>query len=645
MKKKYIAASLAALCATGGAMTVHAEDMPVYTLDQVVVTANREPEKVIDSNADIAVVTAKDIEDNHYKTVADAVKQVPGVVISTRGSSSQTYFSDPIIINGSTNVVVMVDGMRVNTNGLMGTHSQLGTLTNMDSVDHIEVLKGSASTLYGSDAAGGVINIITKKAKEGEVHTTLDLSRASFDGEKYGLYNEGNKDGFFWSIEANKQIQGNFKDGWGRHVVNHLNAESFAGKIGYDLGNDSSVTLSYEKYKSDYTRPDYGSNDPTRDLGKRDNNRIALQYDARINDRLTNRLSMYQNRYHLQDDYNNAGTSGTTDIRLKTRGISDQLTYTMEGQTITGGFDLYQDSIPFYAENPAMQGKHATNLGFYVQDKWDINDRWNITPGVRVENNTSYGTHTTPSLTVGYKVSDNTNYYASYKKFFNAPSLMQLYYYSDMYGMVTKGNPDLDPEEGYTVELGANHIFDDTLSGNISVYRQFAKNLIAYQSDANWNGTYVNTGKTINTGVNMSLTKKFSDHLSGTLGYSYFDGDIRNLSRVYIPKHELNIGLNYTDKKFDAYINGRGVMDRYTSTKNAYGVSDSKTMKDYSSFWVWDIGADYKVTKEATIYARVNNVFDQFYTNIGSSSSSYGPAGTWYAAPGRSYEVGMQYRF
>ena len=164
-------------------MTVHAEDMPVYTLDQVVVTANREPEKVIDSNADISVVTAKDIEANHYKSVADAVKQVPGVVIATRGSSSQTYFSDPITINGSTNVVVMVDGMRVNTNGLMGTHSQLGILTNMDSVDHIEVLKGSASTLYGSDAAGGVINIITKKPTDGEVHTTLDLSRASFDGE------------------------------------------------------------------------------------------------------------------------------------------------------------------------------------------------------------------------------------------------------------------------------------------------------------------------------------------------------------------------------------------------------------------------------------------------------------------------------
>ena len=194
-------------------MTVHAEDMPVYTLDQV-------------------VVTAKDIEANHYKSVADAVKQVPGVVIATRGSSSQTYFSDPITINGSTNVVVMVDGMRVNTNGLMGTHSQLGILTNMDSVDHIEVLKGSASTLYGSDAAGGVINIITKKPTDGKVHTTLDLSRASFDGEKYGLYNEGNKDGFFWTIEANKQIQGNFKDGWGRHVINHLNAESFAGKIG-----------------------------------------------------------------------------------------------------------------------------------------------------------------------------------------------------------------------------------------------------------------------------------------------------------------------------------------------------------------------------------------------------------------------------
>ena len=91
---------------------------------------------------------------------------------------------------------------------------------------------------------------------------------------------------------------------------------------------------------------------------------------------------------------------------------------------------------------------------------------------------------------------------------------MQIYY--DNYHTIP--NPDLDPEEGYTVELGANHIFDDTLSGNISVYRQFAKNLISWGYSSK--GTqYLNTGKTINTGVNMSLTKKFSDHLSGTLGY------------------------------------------------------------------------------------------------------------------------------
>lgn len=82
-----------------------------------------------------------------------------------------------------------------------------------------------------------------------------------------------------------------------------------------------------------------------------------------------------------------------------------------------------------------------------MQDKWDINNRWNVTPGIRFDHNSQYGNHTSPSVTVGYKAGETTNYYISYKKFFRAPSLMQLYYPGG-------GNPNLDPEIGYTVELG-----------------------------------------------------------------------------------------------------------------------------------------------------------------------------------------------
>ena len=137
-----------------------------YSLNEVVVTASRTPEKKIDTNADVAVVTAKEIEQKHFDDVAQAVKNVPGVFINSHGASGQSYNSDQIYINGSPNVVVLVDGMRRNINGNSLMNASIAELVAMDSVDHIEVLKGSASTLYGSDAQGGVINIITKKAKK-----------------------------------------------------------------------------------------------------------------------------------------------------------------------------------------------------------------------------------------------------------------------------------------------------------------------------------------------------------------------------------------------------------------------------------------------------------------------------------------------
>lgn len=190
MKKRLLLASLSA-AAFGGILSVSAADTPVYTLDQVVVTAARTEEKQIDTNASVSVVTSKQIAQKHFNDVSEALRAVPGVVLGNYSASGQNYSSNKVFINGSSNVVILVDGMRRNTNGVSGSAVNLGTLTDMASIERIEVLKGSASTLYGSDAQGGVINIITKKPKTDEVHTTIGAGFGNNSMEKYTLYNEG----------------------------------------------------------------------------------------------------------------------------------------------------------------------------------------------------------------------------------------------------------------------------------------------------------------------------------------------------------------------------------------------------------------------------------------------------------------------
>lgn len=629
MNRKILAASLAVLSLSGGAFCVEAADMPVYTLDGIVVTASRVPEKKIDSNADVSVVTAKEIEEKHYDDVSEAIRHVPGVMIASHGISSQTTNSDQVYINGSPNVVVLVDGMRRNTNGNDLMNASIGELTNMASVDHIEVLKGAASTLYGSDAQGGVINIITKAPKENGVHTTLRASVGNFGKENYNFYNEGREGNLFWTVEAGKELLHQYKDGWGRKIVNHLNADHYNVKLGYDLGNDSDLVFHYEKYTSDYTMPNRGTNDPTPSAGTKDNDSTSLQYKAKINDRLTNLFSIYRNN----TSFNVPMQFWKMDMR--TSGISDQLIYDLDNQTITGGFDWYEDEIRKYPQEQELAGKKVHTAAFYLQDKINITKQWNVTPGIRVDHHSQFGNRTSPSLSIGYMPNDKTNYYFNYKTFFVAPNLYRMY----VWNSYTHGNRDLKPETGYTLEFGINHKFDDTLSGTLNIFHTYAHNMIKYDSTV-FPGTYENMKRANINGFNLNLNKEFSRHWSTYVGYTYMhmnaqkDENINNDGSI--PESTLNVGVTYKADKFNASLDGRGIMNRY-------GNKQHPEMRDYANYWVWDVADNYQFAKGATLFARVNNIFDQFYTDVGSS---YGPdTQHWYSAPGRNFEIGMQFTF
>lgn len=660
MNQKILTASLAALVLTTGAFSVQAADsVPMYSLDAVVVTANRTPEKKIDTNADVAVVSAKEIEEKHFDDVAQAVKNVPGVFISSHGSSNQVGMSEQIYINGSPNVVVLVDGMRRNTNGNSLATVNIGDMVSMDSIDHIEVLKGSASTLYGSDAQGGVINIITKNAKENGIKTTLRTSFGDNSKEKYSIHNAGREDKIFWNVEAGKELQGNYEDGWGRNVINHLNAEHYNVKLGYDLSEDSNVIFNYEKYKADYTRPAENGLDKNSSKGKKDNDHMNVQYTAQINERLTNQLSIYKTKTSYKDNYNLGGIVHVDswgiyppqflDMKLETTGVSDQLTYKLNKHTFIGGFDWYEDKISKLTNttnygriNTVVEipsNKSVTTTAFYLQDKIDVSDQWNITPGVRVDHNSQFGTHTSPSLSIGFKPNAKTNYYINYKTFFVAPDLYKLY--------SSYGNKDLDPEEGYTFEFGANHEFSDTLTGTFNIFHTHAKNL--FGSDAAWKA--INTGKANVNGFSLNLNKNFNQHWNANIGYSFIHmpatAPNKNInSDGLLPESTLNINVGYQADKFNANLSGRGIMNRYGTKVDGYGKPTK--MSNYANYWVWDLAANYQFTKEATLFARVNNIFDQFYTDVGSS---YGPNADptkyqyWYSAPGRNFEIGLQFQF
>lgn len=601
----------------------HAEEQDEYSFDQVVVTATKTPQKEFDANANITVITREQIENNHYHDLAEALRNVPGVYIANYGGGVGYESSNSLRINGSDQIVVLVDGIRVNVAGVNFPASAYNSLEN---VERVEVLKGSASALYGSAAKGGIINIITRKVEGNK--STLTVTGGSYGKENYSFFNQGKSGDYSWVITSQKDILGDYKDAHGLTVPQHLNADTHTFKLTKKLNEASDITVSYEQYKADTMYAGSNYNLDTRQYGTEDNYNWRMIYNYKFSERVQNQLSFLKSVYDT--DYDSYLT------HVKTIGIQDQLTAKLgDDHVVTSGFDFNQDKVL------SMNGTKLTNRAFYLQDEWNLTKRWKLTSGVRYDDNSSFGNHTTPRVNLGYKQDEKTDYYVAYSEFFITPTPYQLY--SSAYG-----NKNLRPESGRTREAGVNHKFDDTLTANFHVFQRKADNVVGfvYTDPVNWLGHYENMDKEEAHGWDVQFNKKFSDHLNAYAGYTYTIIDptaarARNVDG-YIPRGAWNIGFDYQQDKYNIQLQGRGVIDRP-------GPQTSDAYADFfpaNTYWVWDMAASYKVAKDVKAFVKVNNIFDKFYAEQSNARGEwYGYAGEWWTSPGRNFQVGVQYQF
>ena len=243
MKKRYTAAAamvmVMGLCASASA--AFDENLNEYTLDSMVVEADAIKNKFGDTiteqsyyrtGGDVKVITREEIEKRHYTDLTEAIKRIPGVTFQNPGYRGGEYgyqfYNNGVSINGDTRVIVLVDGRRVDNaastrvgsntkSGTKSTGVNLDQVTNMENVDKIEVIKGPGASVYGSDATGGVINIITRKGGNQNVGT-IDLSTGSWHKHKYAISysgSAGDDNSWHYFISANRDMSGDtkYKDG------------------------------------------------------------------------------------------------------------------------------------------------------------------------------------------------------------------------------------------------------------------------------------------------------------------------------------------------------------------------------------------------------------------------------------------------
>lgn len=328
-----------------------AEDLQEFAMDDFVVTASRTKTAIVDTPVNMSVIDAQTIESRHYTDVAEALKDVPGADVISEGTGA---FEKKVILNGDERVVVLVDGRRVNID--MGTMSRasfdLNQLPDVAQIERIEVVKGHGGALYGSDAVGGVVNIITKKAdhKFGKRSFAMGSNQAR-DFKSVSAFKKG-KTGV--TLAGSKYKQGYYKykdaatDSTNRWPYNSKYENSkFSIKVDQEFTDTTSMTVGYDYSKFEGYHPgsmDYLSLNP---VDKKTNNFYA-QYNWLVNDADAGFVNVYHNQY----EYFNQGN-----MEEKDTGFEAQQTLTVADN----------DTLVFGA---SYRKAKATNPASYNGEKW-----------------------------------------------------------------------------------------------------------------------------------------------------------------------------------------------------------------------------------------------------------------------------------
>ena len=421
------------------------DDM-TFDLAPVVVTASRIEQSILKAKADMSVVGRDEIEKMHMDNVEEALRTVPGVQFLDYGANGMNANLGGIRINGSNDILVLVDGVRVND--FKGPSSSgymfAALMNNMDNIERVEVMRGSAAMMYGSSAKGGVINIITRRPTGAK--TVIDVSMGSFDKEAYKFNTQAAKDKVSYNIYHDRTISGSTKDGSGKEWPGHSNTKSSGAKFEYRFNDANKLTMNYETIDSQFSGQDliYVGDY----VGMYESKSMTMKHDWQINDEWSNSLTYRSTKEKSAWDkfvHNTADSSQSARNDMEYKLYSDILKYQTDRYTMVGGFDYSKGT-----DNKKNKGTKNTSM--FVQGDWEFVPHLTLSGGVRQDRPDGYDTHNSFSYKLGWDVTEKDTLYAGRSDYYIMPSLEQLY--DNRYG-----NTNLKASEGRTTTIGYNHEF------------------------------------------------------------------------------------------------------------------------------------------------------------------------------------------
>ncbi|WP_255448509.1 TonB-dependent siderophore receptor [Telmatospirillum sp. J64-1] len=606
----------------------------VHALPPVSVTANLVPTPWEAVGSAVTTLTGEELEKRQTRLVSDVLREVPGLAVNRTGPLGQLT---QVRIRGAegNHTLVLIDGIRVNDPSA-GSEFDFAHLLAAE-VERVEVLRGPQSALYGSDAIGGVINIVTRRG-QGRPTLRLSLEGGSFDtlagrasvsggGERYdfiagaaGLRTHG--------VSVADEKRGNperdgYRNGTGFATLNLRPSDIF----------ELSLVGRYVDFHSDSDTEigGVGAIDADQDI-KGD----------QIYGRIQGRLSLLEDRWeHIlglshvrhQRDYREAGAV-TSSYEGKTYRIDYQSNVYFETLSFLDAAHVATFAVQ-HEDNRAVSESQWSSFdrsidttGFIGQYQVTLLDRLTLTGSLRHDRNEIFKDADTFRLTGAYAIPQTgTKLRASYGTGVKNPTLFELFGYTNTY----RGNPDLKPEKGTGWDAGIDQAFwNDRAVLDATYFNQTIEDLIqgTGQTSANL------PGRSKIWGTELGLTLRLLENLTARGAYTYSSGeDATGAELVRRPSHIASLNLDYRFLEDRAKLN-LGIVYNGKQKDWAFDALWNRRVVELDAYTLVNLAGSYAISGNAEIHARVENLFDEHYQEVFS-----------YGTPGRAGYVGINLAF
>lgn len=560
-------------------------------LEKIIVTPLNSGQSYSEISRNLEVVDYSKPELLSMQTIAVPLDKLTSVYTTDYG---QLGAVKDIHIRGSSaeQVLIMVDSRPINNprTGMTELYQ-----VSPDTIERIEVIKGPASSVYGSSAIGGVVNVITKKPSE-KPSTTIVSTFGTFRTFHESLSTSAIFKGFGYRLNYAHDSSSGDRDNSG-YLSNNWDA-----KLNYEIAERNNIYFNGGYFQNKAGAPGSVFLPQVDDHQRNFNNFLDLGWDAEIFDGANMSLRGYQNTDKLEFEEGYDPLIKTAS-RTRVRGIVAKYDQTFfDVYKLIAGFDGKDNKM-----NSSNSGKHRYAVRSpFVQNEISLWEKVFVNFGARWDDYSNLKKEPTQSAGISVKPHEYVKLRANYAKGFRAPTFSELYWPFDGW---TEGNPLLRPEKSWSWEGGFDIDYPCGLRLGATYYTNKVKDLINWAAGDDWVWRPSNVSSAKIDGCEFSSSIPLLKHLKADVGYTYLNAMDRELDRylIYRPKHKVDLGLTCEYERVYIRLSGQSLGRRYVDTSN------SEVLK---ADFIANLEAQYKVNNSLTTFLSIDNIFNKNYQRI-----------------------------